>query len=185
MDTKKELSNKKWWMTALVLMFTVSLAVGMVACGDSNDSGSNGDTESQQNQQPDEGTGEIQDSENITDLPIGTSATVNGVTVTVNSVTPGEPAVLGDTLEVSITYVNNSGKSLSITPYDWKSVQRTGSSTAHVGGDKSFHLDNIADGKEWTGIVTLWDEEGTEKILFDSSSVNRKGDDKEITWVLE
>ena len=115
----------------------------------------------------------------MNDLEVGSGVTIRGVSVFVNSVTP----VGNGKCEVSITYKNNSGEMLTITPYDWSSVSRTGSDKAHVGGDGSFHLENIYDGEEWSGIVTLWRDSDTEKIKFESSDLNLLEDVKlNATW---
>lgn len=115
----------------------------------------------------------------LKDLSIGDSVTIDGVTVSVDSIEPSESSFGAPTFEVHITYKNNSGKSLSITPYDWHTILHTGSDKAHVGGDASFHLDTIKDGEEWSGIVSLWDEDKPEKIKFESSSLS-----KSATWLL-
>lgn len=115
----------------------------------------------------------------LNDLSIGDSVTIDGVTVSVDSVEPSESSFGTPTFEVHITYKNNSGKSLSITPYDWHTILHTGSDMAHVGGDASFHLETVKNGEEWSGIVSLWDEEKPEKIKFESSSLS-----KSATWLL-
>lgn len=121
----------------------------------------------------------------LKDLAIGDSVTIRGVTVTVNSVTDATTSTGSPAYEVSVTYVNNSGSLLTITPYDWTTVLHTGSDKAHVGGDVSFHLDNISDGEEWTGVVTLWHDDNTEKIKFESSDLNLLQDKKlSATWLL-
>lgn len=124
-------------------------------------------------------------SEALTDRNISDSVTINGVTVTVSSVTDVQTSTGSDAYEVSITYRNNSGKSLTINPYDWSTVLHNGSDKAHVGGNCSFHLDNIPDGEEWTGVVTLWKDDDTEKIKFESSDLNFLQDDKKsATWII-
>lgn len=119
-------------------------------------------------------------SDQLDDLAIGTAVTIEGVTVSVNSVVDGQPAVLGDTYEVNVTYVNNSGRLVSLTPYDWATVLHSGSTKAHVGGDVSFHLENIRDGESFTGNVTLWEDGSPERIIFDPSLWT----DETATWVL-
>ena len=121
----------------------------------------------------------------LDDLAIGDSVTIKGVTVTVNSVSDTETSSGKPAYEVSVTYSNHSGKMVSITPYDWSTVLHTGSDKAHVGGDVSFHLENISDGEEWTGIVTLWNTDNAEKIKFESSDLNFLEDKKlSATWLL-
>ena len=103
----------------------------------------------------------------------------------VNSVIDSNTSTGTDAYEVSITYKNTSGKSLTINPYNWSTVLHTGSDEAHVGGDCSFHLDNISDGEEWIGVVILWKKDNTEKIKFESSTLNfLQDDEKSATWII-
>lgn len=121
----------------------------------------------------------------LKDLAIGESVTIKGITVTVNSVTDTKTSTGLPAYEVSVTYYNHSGSLLTITPYDWTTVLHTGSDKAYVGGDVSFNLDNLSDGEEWTGIVTLWNDDNTEKIKFESSSINMlEGKKLSATWIL-
>lgn len=121
----------------------------------------------------------------LDDLQVGDSVTIGGVTVTVNSVIDSEASVLGDTIEVNITYINNSERLLPISPYDWSTLLHTGSDRAHVGGDSSFHLENISKGESWTGVVSLWKPDNAEKIKFESSSINLRLDhDASAAWVI-
>lgn len=137
--------------------------------------------ESQTEESTEEPTEDATDTpdDKLKDLSIGDSVTIDGVTVSVDSIEPSESSFGTPTFEVHITYKNDSGKSLSITPYDWQTVLHTGSDNAHVGGDASFHLETIKDGEEWSGIVSLWDEDKPEKIKFESSSLS-----KSATWML-
>ena len=121
----------------------------------------------------------------LKDRQIGDSVTIYGVTVTVNSVTDSKTNSGSDAYEVNITYQNHSGKSLIINPYDWSSVLHTGSDKAHVGGDVSFHADTVSNNAEWTGVVTIWKDETTEKVKFESSSLNLGKDiEKSATWMI-
>ena len=121
----------------------------------------------------------------LKDLAIGQSVTIRGVTVTVNSVTDTETSTGSPAFEVSVTYSNHSGKRISASPYDWTTLLHTGSDKAYVGGKGSFTTESISDGEEWTGVVTLWNEDNSEKIKFESSSLNL-GQDKDLsaTWLL-
>lgn len=136
------------------------------------------DTEEPTTEEPTEAATNTPD-DKLKNLSIGDSVTIDGVTVSVDSVEPSESSFGTPTFEVHITYKNDSGKSLSITPYDWQTVLHTGSDKAHVGGDASFHLETVKDGEEWSGIVSLWDEDKPEKIKFESSSLS-----KSATWLL-
>ncbi len=130
---------------------------------------------------------EVEDTpeDQLEDLAIGDSVTIRGVTVTVNSVTDTETSTGKPAYEVSITYSNHSGKMVSANPYDWSTVLHTGSDKAYVGGDESFNLENISDGEEWTGVVTLWNDDNAEKIKFESSDLNFLEDNKlKATWLL-
>lgn len=166
---------KKWWFWVIIVV--VILGLGGLASGSRSSNQENDDTIVIEDTPEDQ----------LSDLEVGESATIKGVTVTVNSITDGEPALLGTTptYEVKVTYKNNSGKLLSITPYDWTTVLHNGSDKAHVGGDGSFNLENINDGEEWTGIVTLWGDGEPEKIKFESSSLNLSGDKKKATWLIK
>ncbi len=121
----------------------------------------------------------------LNDLAIGESVTIRGITVTVNSVTDSETSTGSPAYEVSVTYANHSGKHFSASPYDWTTVLHTGSDKAYVGGKGSFNTERISDGEEWTGVVTLWKDDNSEKIKFESSSLNL-GEDKDLsaTWLL-
>ena len=121
----------------------------------------------------------------LNDLAIGDSVTIRGVTVTVNSVSDTETSTGSPAFEVSVTYSNHSGKRVSASPYDWTTVLHTGSDKAYVGGKGSFNTESISDGEEWTGVVTLWNEDNSEKIKFESSSLNLAQDkDLSATWLL-
>lgn len=121
----------------------------------------------------------------LNDLAIGDSVTIRGVTITVNSITDTETSSGSPAYEVSITYSNHSGKRISASPYDWSTVLHTGSDKAYVGGKGSFNTENISDGEEWTGVVTLWNDDNAEKIKFESSSLNLAQDkDLYATWLL-
>lgn len=121
----------------------------------------------------------------LNDLAIGDSVTIRGVTITVNSITDTETSSGSPAYEVSITYSNHSGKRISASPYDWSTVLHTGSDKAYVGGKGSFNTESISDGEEWTGVVTLWNDDNAEKIKFESSSLNLAQDkDLYATWLL-
>ena len=121
----------------------------------------------------------------LNDLAIGDSVTIRGVTITVNSITDTETSSGSPAYEVSITYSNHSGKRISASPYDWSTVLHTGSDKAYVGGKGSFNTESISDGEEWTGVVTLWNDDNVEKIKFESSSLNLAQDkDLYATWLL-
>ncbi len=121
----------------------------------------------------------------LKDLTIGDSVTIRGVTITVNSVSDTETSTGSPAFEVSVTYSNHSGKRVSASPYDWTTVLHTGSDKAYVGGKGSFNTESISDGEEWTGVVTLWNEDNSEKIKFESSSLNLAQDkDLSATWLL-
>lgn len=170
---------KKWWFWLIIVV--VLFGVGGAAAGN-NSATQTGDNDENSTSIP-------QDTpdDQLSDLEIGQSVTIKGATITVNSITDGEPALLGTTptYEVNITYKNNTGKLLTITPYDWTTVLHNGSDKAHVGGDGSFNLDNLSDGEEWTGTVTLWADDNPEKVKFESSSLNLSGDKKKATWKIK
>ena len=117
-------------------------------------------------------------------LAIGESVTLKGITVTVNSVTETETSTGSPAYEVNVTYVNNSSSLFSANPYDWTTVLHSGSDKAHVGGS-SFNLNSIKKGEEWSAVVTLWKDKDSEKIKFESSSLNI-GEDNDLfaTWLL-
>jgi len=116
----------------------------------------------------------------LVDLAVGDSVTIDGVTVSVNSVEPGpDSVVFGDTLQVNVTYVNESGGRISVTSYDWKTVLESGSDQAHVGGRDTFSRTTLRDGEDFTGNVILVEDRAT-KIKFDPTLWT----DKEATWLL-
>lgn len=120
----------------------------------------------------------------LTDKNICESVTIYGITITVNSVIDSQTSTGLDAYDVDVTYKNNSGKSLTISPYDWHTVLSTGIEKAHVGGG-SFNNKHISDGEEWTGVVKLWKDDDTEKIKFESTNLNFLKDDKKFaTWVI-
>ncbi|MGY3778291.1 hypothetical protein [Isobaculum melis] len=159
-----------------ILGFITLLSLVMVACGSASNSS---DKEEKSAGKETEETPKDQ----LVDLAIGSSVTINEVTITVNSVEDGPEASGSPTYEVNVTYENNSDKSMNASPYDWTTVLNTGSDKAHVGG-KSFHTTSIAKGKEWTGVVTLWKGQAPEKIKFESSFLNVGGEDHQVTWVV-
>lgn len=169
---------KKWWFWVIIVV--AILAIGGAVANNGKDNPI---------EQADSETKVIQDTpdDKLQDLKVGDSVTIKGVTVTVNSISDGKAALGGTapTYEVNVTYKNQSGKLLSITPYDWTTVLHSGSDKAHVGGDTSFNLDNIDNGQEWTGNVTLWADDDAEKVKFESSSLNLSGDKKQATWMIK
>ncbi|MCM1508901.1 MAG: hypothetical protein NC177_17475 [Ruminococcus flavefaciens] len=166
--TSKKKSKNKWIIIGVIAV----MLIGVVRTGgkrdDSKNNNASGETQSE---------GSIEDKSN--DLSIGDSVKIDGITVSVDSINSGESSLGLPTFEVHITYKNNSGKGLSITPYDWCTILHTGSDKAHVGGDASFNLQTVKDGEEWSGIVSLWNEDEPEKIKFESSSLS-----KSATWLL-
>ena len=170
---------KKAKLMILMSVLTV-FACAALGSGSSSRSENTGTTETESGEQEAEAPVEnLEDTpeDQLKDLAIGDSVTIRGVTVTVNSVTETETSYGSPTYEVSVTYYNHSGSLVSITPYDWTTVLHTGSDKAHVGGDVSFHLENISDGEEWTGVVTLWKDDNTEKIKFEYSDLS-------ATWII-
>lgn len=181
--------HKKWIIGGIVLLLLVSAAG---SCSkkeknslDSTDSAQNiADSSQDVSKQTADSVQDTPDEE-LKDKAIGESVTIQGVTVTVNSVSLSETSSGSPAFEVNVTYQNHSGSSLSINPYDWSTILHTGSDKAHVGGDSSFHLENISDGEEWTGIITLWKDDNTEKIKFESSDLNFLEDTKKsATWII-
>ena len=157
----------------LLLVCTLTILTTFVSCGKS----SKGVTK-ESNLENVEST-DTPDEE-LNDREIGESITIGGVTVTVNSVVE----VQTFEYEVSVTYKNNSDENLRINPYDWHTVLQNGSTRAYVGGDCSFH-GNVSKGEEWTGIITLWKDDDTEKIKFESYTLNLLQDDeKSATWII-
>lgn len=161
----------------LLLVCTLTILTTFVSCGKS----SKGVTK-ESNLENVEST-DTPDEE-LNDRAIGESITIEGVTVTVNSVIDSQTSTGEDAYEVNITYKNNSGKSLTIHPYDWHTVLQNGSTRAYVGGS-SFSIDNVSKGEEWTGIVTLWKNDNTEKIKFESYALSLlQNDKKSATWII-
>ena len=159
---------KKWWFWVIIAVLVIAIGG---AIGDSSS-----DTQNNQSNQQESTDGR-------TDLNVGTPAVVDGITVTVDSIKDGITSVGSNILRVSVTYKNNSGKSLSITPYDWEAYSAYGYGVAHVGGEDSFGLHTVADGEEWTGVVSLWDSNNPEKVKFNSSSLDMFEEDS-VTWVI-
>lgn len=90
----KSSTHTKWWLWPIIAILAVVLVGGLSGCGSPDSSSSDGETVA------------IEDSEKLTDLAVGDSATVNKVTVTVNSITGGEPTAAGTaTLAVNVTYI--------------------------------------------------------------------------------
>ncbi|MBP1586980.1 MAG: hypothetical protein ILO53_01085 [Clostridia bacterium] len=119
------------------------------------------------------------------DLKVGESVTIKGVTLTVNSISDSTTNSGLPAYEVSVTYTNHSGSTITATPYDWKTVLQTGTEKAHVGGDVSFHSKSIKNGEEWSGIITLWKDSNSEKVKFESSLLNFLEDQKAYaTWLI-
>ena len=148
---------KKWWFW-LIIVVVIFGVIGAAT------QGSQGDV--------DKGQTASQDTsgDKLADLAVGDSVTICGVTVTVNSISDGQLVFLDTTptYDVSITYRNNSGKAITISPYDWATVLHSGSDKAHVGGDTSFRLASLDDGAEWTGVINLWADGNPEKIALES-----------------
>lgn len=165
---------KKWWFWVIIVVIVLGV-IGSATGGGKNDISDNQETAKSQDT-PDSA---------LTDLSIGSPVTISGVTVTVNSIKNGVPAISLPTYEVNVTYKNNSGRGISISPYDWSTVLHSGSDKAHVGGDTSFSLENLSNDEEWTGNVTLWADAESEKVKFESSYINLAGDDKKATWLIK
>jgi hypothetical protein len=164
---------KKWWfwvIIAVVILGAISFAT------------QGGQNEIVNQEQP---TAQNTADDQLTDLAIGSPVTINDVTVTVNSITDGEPALMGTapTYEVNVTYKNNSNSIITISPYDWATVLHSGSDKAHVGGDTSFSSEILNAGEEWTGNVTLWADGEPEKVRYESS-LDLSGDTKKATWLM-
>lgn len=171
---------KKWW-------FWVIIAVVIIGIGGAASNSQGGKSDANPGSFDTAKTEDTPD-DKLNDLKVGESVTINGATITVNSISDGTPALAGTapTYEVNVTYKNNTGQMLSITPYDWTTVLHSGSDKAHVGGETSFNLDNLDNGEEWTGNVTLWADDTTEKVKFESSSLNLGQDNKKsATWIIE
>lgn len=177
---KKKSTNtpvyKKWWFWVIIVLVVAAIA-GLATQGSQNNTDNPDDQKTSQDTPDDK----------LTDLKVGDSVTIYGVTVTVNSIVEGKPALMETTptYDVNITYKNNSGSSITINPYDWQTVLRTGSDKAHVGGDVSFHAATLKDGEEWTGIVNLWGDDEPTHVAFESTSVNLGKDDKRATWLIK
>ncbi|MGC6770350.1 hypothetical protein ACYSNR_18445 [Enterococcus sp. LJL128] len=158
----EKVKSERWYLLVLLLF----LVVGIAGCGESK-------TEPKDTPE-----------DKLTDLAVGDGVTMYGVTVTVNSIGEGEPALGSTTYKVNVTYKNETGKGLNISPYDWHTVLQTGSDKAHVGG-KSFNLETLKDGEEWTGDVTLWGNDDPVKVKFSSSFLSIANDDREATWLIQ
>lgn len=176
-QSDKQPIYKKWWFWAIIAL-VVLIGVGVAAGSNQNGNTDTDITEMTPQDTPDD---------QLSGLAIGASVTIDGITVTVNSVADGPLALMDTTptYDVNVTYKNNSGSSITISPYDWMTVLRTGSDKAHVGGDTSFSLATLEDGEEWTGIVNLWADDDPIYVAFESSYLNLAGDDKRATWLIE
>ena len=152
------------WRLVITSVLSAALAVTLFGCG----------------YEPVEDT----PTDQLNGLSVGNAVTIHGVTVSVDSIAEGEPALNKPTYEVTVTYVNNSGRLVSISPYDWGTVRANGSDMAHVGGSASFNLTNLTNGQTWTGVVTLWAYDDAESVRFESSSLNLAKDKKKATWVI-
>lgn len=176
---------KQWWFWVIIAV--VVIGIGGIATG--NQDGGDNDPDVTQEDDTSQDTPDIPDTpdDQLNDLAVGTSVTIHGVTVTVNSISDGPLALMDTTptYDVSITYKNHSGSSITISPYDWQTVLRTGSDKSHVGGDTSFHLDTLEDGEEWTGIVNLWADDDPVKVAFESTFSNLDYDAKRATWSIQ
>lgn len=188
MDTNSKAKKsifKKWWFWLIIVVALIG--IGGALGGGEDKKADNSDAEVSRgtsNGSPSSDTSSQKPADTpadqLTNLAVGTAVVMDGVTVSVNSITDG-PVTLGiATYEVNVTYKNDSGKLISVTPYDWTTVLRSGSDKAHVGGDGSFNLENINSGKEFTGNVILWGDGSPEKVKFAPSLWTTK----EATWVL-
>lgn len=167
---------KKWWFWVIAI-FVIGGLLGAAIQNSENKTGNDNEQST------------IQDTPNdkLSDLHEGNSVTIYGVTITVNSIKIGKPALAGTTptYDVNVTYKNHSGSSITISPYDWTTVLKSGSDKAHVGGDASFSLATLEDKEEWTGNVNLWADGEPEKVKFESSTLNlAKNDKKRATWLI-
>ena len=163
----------------------VYLIIGLSGGGGKNNNSTNTTSSTSSSETKDSANIADTAEEQLNDHSIGDSVTIRGVTITVNSVTNTETSTGSPAYEVSVTYSNHSGKRISASPYDWTTVLHTGSDKAYVGGKGSFNTESISDGEEWTGVVTLWNDDNSEKIKFESSSLNLAKDKKlSATWLL-
>lgn len=177
--TIKKPVYKQWW-------FWIIIVVAVIGIGGITVDSQNNDSDDSDVSQEDDTPQDTPDDQ-LNDLTAGSSVTIYGVTVTVNSISDGPLALMDTTptYDVSITYKNHSGSCITISPYDWQTVLRTGSDKAHVGGDVSFHMDTLEDGEEWTGIVNLWADDDPVKIAFESSFLNLARETKRATWLIQ
>lgn len=141
---------------------------------------------------PDNATAEQEDtsSENAdtaepatTDLAVGTTATLSdGVSVTVDAVTPGLANYDGNEITgVQVTYVNNGDKEASFNPFDWEGEDANGaqrSGTYYSEATDELHSGTLAPGGTVTGMVYF--DGALSKVVYNASFFS----DATVSWLV-
>jgi hypothetical protein len=141
-------------------------------------------TEETKNEDVTETTNESKSiSTSYVDNQIGDTVNANGLEITVNSIQPVKTWSDNDSYELSISFKNNTNKSISLSPYDWHSVSDNGNDVAYVGGDGSFNIKSLKKGEAWDAKLTLWNKNAI-KIKYDSKLTEDNAEHPYITWVI-
>ncbi len=107
----------------------------------------------------------------------------NGLSVTVNEVTPGLANFDGtEVTRVNVTYENNGDEPISFNSYDWKGENETGvrsDTTYFDGGENAINYGDLSTGGSVSGNIYF---SGTlSKVLYFSSLLT---DDPAATWIV-
>lgn len=152
-------------LSALLLVF--AMLVAMAACED-HSGGSTGRGANGFNVQ--NATGEApQDTadDQLAGNAIGDSVTIGGVTLTVVSIEDGPADAKSETWKVHVVYVNQGGKMLTVSPYDWLTVLPDGSEKQYDVDDKgNFDFATMAEEKIFEGDILLFKEGDPTEIKY-------------------
>lgn len=189
-STRSDLSSQRRWLILIVTALVgICLTIGLSGCEPSENENSTVDPnmDSALNENTVEDENREQDNVKVHDLAIGDSATIDGVTITVDSIQDTRETAAGDpTIDVQVSYRNESGQSIDTTPRNWTVVLADGSEKAHLDEIDSFDTQNLTNGEEKTETVTFYFDEGEEpeSIKFDSSMLSNNDNTNEITWTI-
>ena len=107
----------------------------------------------------------------LLDLSLGTSVTTNSMTITLDAIEEGPPTSTGDpSYKITVTYENHAGRILSISPFDWKTLEADGTEVGFdMDGRGSFNLVTLPEEKAYTGNVILFKTDNSTHVLFRST----------------
>ncbi|MDY2776863.1 MAG: hypothetical protein SOU51_00565 [Collinsella sp.] len=133
----------------------------------------------------DDSKDDVDDAATAQELAVGASVELdNGVTVTVDSVTPGLTNYDGSTVTaIHVTYVNNGPEAVRFSSYDWKSENAEGTRkgmTYYSEAEEELSNGSIAAGGSAAG--NIYAEGDSAKVLYFGSPF--RVDDVTATWVI-